>query len=55
MEENMEIILCPDCGAEILQPEEMAVGDILECSECGTEVEILSLNPLKFSELVEEK
>lgn len=55
MEENTKLILCPDCGAEILQPEGMAVGDILECSECGTEIEILSLDPLKFSELVEEK
>ena len=55
MEENLEVILCPDCGVEILQPEGMAVGDILECGECGTEVEILSIKPLKYKELVEEK
>jgi lysine biosynthesis protein LysW len=33
----------------------MAIGDILECQECGTEVEILSINPLKYRELIEEK
>ncbi len=33
----------------------MEVGDILECGECGTEVEILSLEPLKYQELIEEK
>jgi lysine biosynthesis protein LysW len=36
-------------------PESLEIGDILECQECGTEVEILSLEPLKYSELVEEK
>lgn len=33
----------------------MTVGDILECGECGTEIEILSLVPLKYEELIEEK
>lgn len=50
-----EKIVCPDCQAEINLVEEVMVGDIVECEECGTEVEILSLNPLKYSELVEEK
>ena len=48
-------IICPDCGAEITQPEGMTVGDILECQECGTEVEVVSLEPLQYRELVEEK
>ena len=50
----MEII-CPDCKAIIKSGENMMVGDILECSECGTEVEILSLEPLQYQELIEEK
>lgn len=54
MEETNKVI-CPDCGTEILKDEKTMVGDILECGECGTEVEILSLEPLKFSVLVEEK
>jgi lysine biosynthesis protein LysW len=48
-------ILCPDCNTEIKRVEEMVVGDILECSECGTEIEIQSLEPLTYRELVEEK
>ncbi|MBP9817794.1 lysine biosynthesis protein LysW [Candidatus Shapirobacteria bacterium] len=48
-------IICPDCSTEIAKPEGMVVGDILECQECGTEVEVQSLEPLKYSELVEEK
>jgi len=48
-------IICPDCGIEIKKPETMEIGDIIECQECGTEVEILSLDPIQFRELVEEK
>ena len=48
-------IKCPDCEAEILLSGTEEVGDILECSECGTEIEITSINPLSFRELVEEK
>jgi lysine biosynthesis protein LysW len=52
-EENK--IICPDCKAEIVKTEGMTVGDILECQKCGTEVEILSLEPVQYKELVEEK
>ena len=48
-------IICPDCGSEIIQTERTMIGDILECGECGTEVEITSLNPFKYRELIEEK
>ena len=48
-------VICPDCQAEIAKPENMTVGDILECQECGTEVEITSIEPLTYRELVEEK
>lgn len=47
-------IICTDCGAEI-KTGKFEVGDIVECQECGTELEILSIEPLKYSELVEEK
>ena len=48
-------IICPDCGLEIVQPEGLMIGDIVECGDCGTEVEILSLEPLQYRELIEEK
>tara|TARA_Y100000310_G_C20241691_1_gene604963 strand:- start:182 stop:346 length:165 start_codon:yes stop_codon:yes gene_type:complete len=48
-------IVCPDCQTDILVKGKKEVGDILECSECGTEVEILCLDPLKYEELFEEK
>jgi lysine biosynthesis protein LysW len=51
----MKKIICPDCKAEIEHKSSLEVGDILECGECGTEVEILCSEPLKYGELVEEK
>lgn len=54
MADNNKIV-CPDCGTEIKREEKLEVGDILECSECGTEVEVLNLKPLEYQELVEEK
>ena len=51
----MKKIICPDCEAEIAYKSSLEVGDILECDKCGTEVEVLCLEPLKYGELVEEK
>jgi len=48
-------VICPDCQAEIKGGNKAMVGDILECNECGTEVEIMSLNPWKYQVLIEEK
>ena len=59
----MKVAKCPDCQAEtqenetgkIIIPVDSQVGEILECPECGAEVEILSLNPPIISLVVEEK
>lgn len=48
-------IICPDCQSEIVRPEKIEVGDILECRECGTEIEITSIDPLTYRELIETK
>ena len=55
MKKDDNKIICPDCGAIIEREEKVMVGDILECVECGTEVELLSLDPLEYRELFEEK
>jgi alpha-aminoadipate carrier protein LysW len=54
MSDTNNKVICPDCQAEI-KCETVMVGDILECPECGTEVEILSTTPLRYRELIEEK
>lgn len=55
MNQVNEKVICPDCGSEVSVVDKMITGDILECAECGTEVEITSIEPLTYRELVEEK
>lgn len=39
---------CPECGATIEFEETPMVGEIIECEECGVELEVVSVNPLKL-------
>jgi alpha-aminoadipate carrier protein LysW len=55
MNKDSKVVICPDCKHEKVLEADVVVGDIIECEECGTEVEVLSLEPLKYQELVEEK
>ncbi len=48
-------IICPDCKEEIKTDQKIEVGDILECQNCATEVEVLDLNPLQVEIIEEEK
>jgi len=48
-------IICPDCQKEIKTKIDPQVGDILECQNCATEVEVVSLDPTIVEILEEEK
>lgn len=48
-------IICPDCKVEISTDQKIEVGDILECQNCATEVEVLDINPVKVEIIEEEK
>ncbi|PIV01285.1 lysine biosynthesis protein LysW [Candidatus Shapirobacteria bacterium CG03_land_8_20_14_0_80_39_12] len=48
-------IKCPDCEKVIIVPDDAQVGEIIECSNCGNEFEIISLNPLQTAVVIEEK
>lgn len=44
---------CTECDAEIEgEPYEYEEGEIVECPECGVELEVVSTSPLEF-ELVQ--
>jgi len=43
---------CLACEAEI-DPGEVEIGEILICSECGADMEVVSVHPLEL-ELIEE-
>jgi alpha-aminoadipate carrier protein LysW len=46
---------CPVCDADIKLQEGTVVGELLECPECGTELEVLSLEPPKLNEAPQEE
>lgn len=40
--------LCPICGCSITLPEGNIAGDLIECEDCGTLLEIASTNPFEI-------
>ena len=43
-------ILCPECESPIvIDPDEVEEGDTISCDDCGAELEIASLDPVKLS------
>jgi alpha-aminoadipate carrier protein LysW len=46
---------CPECeNALDFEVDEVDVGDVVVCDECGTEYEIVGLEPLEISRLDDE-
>ena len=46
-------VTCPVCDAEVAVADDVVVGEILECEDCATELEITGLNPLTVEEAPE--
>ena len=46
---------CPECNSDIKSIGLIEIGKIVECHICGTECEIVSLDPLSITPLEEEK
>ncbi len=48
-------IECPDCAFELPLSEEVRVGHVEICNNCGAEIEVTALDPIKFQVIEEEK
>lgn len=46
---------CAVCGAEIDVSKDAIQGELIECPECGVELEVVSTNPLKVAEAPQEE
>ncbi|MCL4338747.1 lysine biosynthesis protein LysW [Patescibacteria group bacterium] len=46
---------CPECDTPLIIIQDTKAGHVVECPACGTESEIVSLEPLQLSPLEEEK
>jgi len=45
---------CPECAADIEMDERTVVGEIINCPECGVELEVVALAPEIVFELAPE-
>jgi alpha-aminoadipate/glutamate carrier protein LysW len=43
----MSTVPCPECAAEISLEKGTEVGEIIVCSDCGVDLEIMALKPVK--------
>jgi len=50
----MPTFVCPLCEGEI-EMEDVEEGEIVECEECGAELEVASLDPPRLSEAPQEE
>ncbi len=48
-------VICPDCEIEFEIPEDAQIGEILDCENCGAEMEIINLDPIKIKLIEDEK
>jgi len=46
---------CPVCAAEVSLPDDAVQGELISCPECGTELEIISIDPPKLEEAPQEE
>ena len=45
--------MCPECEADVYVETDADKGDTIACDECGTELEIVGLDPIEL-DIVEE-
>lgn len=41
---------CVTCGATVALPEDAEVGEIVDCGGCGTELEVVGVDPAELAE-----
>lgn len=46
---------CPVCDFDVTAPEDPIEGELLECEDCGIELEVLSVDPIVLAEAPEEE
>jgi alpha-aminoadipate carrier protein LysW len=54
-DEKMPRGTCPECDAEVQVDEDTDKGDTVECSDCGTQLEVVGLDPIELDVAVEEE
>jgi alpha-aminoadipate carrier protein LysW len=46
------MVLCPECESDLdVEEEELDEGEILSCTECGTDFEVVGVGPLELTKV----
>ena len=49
------MVLCPQCESDLdIEEDEVDEGEIVSCPECGTEFEVVTVNPLELNPVADE-
>ena len=50
------MVLCPECDTDLdIEEGDMEEGDVVSCSECGSDFEVVTINPLELNKVEEEE
>jgi alpha-aminoadipate/glutamate carrier protein LysW len=50
------MIVCPDCENDIdVDEDELEEGEVVSCTECGSDFEVVTTEPLELSKVAEEE
>lgn len=44
----MPTAICPECDEEVYVDAESEQGDVVTCDECGTDLEVVGLDPVEL-------
>ncbi len=48
------MVYCPECDTNLdLEEEEIDEGEVVSCPECGTEYEVVTINPIELKPVEE--
>jgi alpha-aminoadipate carrier protein LysW len=49
LKEETMVAQCPECEAEVKAAEPVQLGEIMVCPDCGSELEVTTLEPLALA------
>lgn len=51
----MQKVKCPICRSDVIIDDEAVAGDLVSCSNCENELEIINLSPAQLSPLDDDR
>ncbi len=50
------MVLCPECESDLdIEEDELDEGEVVSCAECGTDFEVVTVEPLELARISDDK